>query len=403
MSVESLIPMVNRWLEGVHSAMAINSASQDESSEDEIEDEEDAELSSPTSDKTASTTPDPRSGHDCDKRKPFKSRFFKRTKEKCIDYNDNVADSTPDLLPNIASKRSLSTEDLPRNLERFSGHYDIEQNSQEPSYFCYSHSHTKRDSFDSTVAQRPFSPCSTLAASDQFSVCEEDIVLMSPRFRGISSQRRASDGMVQRIPVQWTMPESNHGFSSSSIDVNGTCSRSSSRPATPATPVSPFIKIKASGGFKLPPLNAPNPRRPKLQELPSITISENSGSSSQGSLESFIDEQPCAAPKNLEQTLINTAEGKSLSAVKNAKHLLQRRRGSLPTVMSAIRNSALPIVKEEHPHTEEENKKPARDKHVNLQIPRHRFRSKSLDGQLGTASEWEQYKARAMERRAQLP
>lgn len=277
-------------------------------SQDEIEGEEDGELSSPTSDNTASTTTVPRSSHDCDKRKPFRSRFFKSTKEKYIDYNDNVADTQPELLPHIASKRSLSTEDLPRNLERYSGHYDIESNSQEP-YFCYSHSNTKRESFDSTVAQRPFSPCSTLAASDQFSVCEDDIVLMSPRFRGISSQRRASDGMVQRIPVQWPMQESNQGLSSSFTDVNGTCSRASSRPATPATPtVSPLIKIKASGGFKLPPLNAPNPRRPKLQELPSITISDKSGSGSQGSLESFPDEQPCTAAKRHDQTYLNPTE-----------------------------------------------------------------------------------------------
>lgn len=275
-------------------------------SQDEIEDEEEEELSSPTSDKTPSPTAFPQASHDRDNRKSFKSRFFKRTKDKYIDYNDNVPDNPADLLPNITSKRSLSTEDLPRNLERYSGHYaDNDFSSHEP-YFRYGNS--KRESFDSTVAQRPFSPCSTLDVSDQFSVCEEDIVLMSPRFRGLTSQRRASDGMVRRIPVQWSMQDPTQGLSNSSTDVNGnSSSRASSRPATPVTPTpSPSIKIKASGGFKLPPLNAPA-RRPKLQELPSITVSDRSGSGSPPeSLESFPDDQPpCASSKLPDQTYLN--------------------------------------------------------------------------------------------------
>jgi hypothetical protein len=267
--------------------------------QDELEDEETAESSASTQEVSRAAGASA-SSNDCDRKKPFKSRLFK-TQEKYLDFNENVTDSQRDLLPRISSKRSLSSEDLPRNFERYPGQYINMQEQSSPDQSLSHYSRMKRESFDSTMAQRPFSPCSTLAASsDQFSLCEEEIVLLSPRFGGISSQRRASDGMVQRIPMQWNMQESNQGLSNSSTDINRTCSRASSRPATP---VSPLIKIKASGGFRLP--SVPKTRRPMLQELPSITISDNSESSSQSSLDSIQDEQSCPFPK---QSIPNASE-----------------------------------------------------------------------------------------------
>ncbi|XP_020900118.1 uncharacterized protein LOC110238774 [Exaiptasia diaphana] len=350
MSIESLVPMVNRWLEGVSTAM----------DPDILDDEGNEE--------------DPRE-KDTD-RGQNKALFMSQRrhllmKSKCskkyLDVNQNEDHSERDPSVSSSSKRCFSTDDIPRVIPP-----DPELLSSR-DFFPGNFSHLKRESIDSTYVQRPFSPSPSLPSSDQLSLCEEEIVLLSPQFGHVLTQRRASDGML--------LPRVNSSMNE--CDVRSRANRPSSRYSTrSSTPVSSF-RLKASG-LTLPPINGQN----EQVEIPSICLSEKSATSSFHSSMESIHEQPVFYP-----TPPSTPRGENSSA---KAPLLARRRASLPNVLATAQFSALPSVKEEHVSDDNARTLPPPDTTV---IQKRRMqRSKSLpNASLGSHSDWQKFKARQAE------
>lgn len=219
-----------------------------------------------------------------------KALFGAKYGRKYLDVNQNEEEDDDDLEKSGNSKRSYSSDDLSRAF------HNPELLSSQDFLACnFSH----RESIDSTYVQRPFSPSPSLLSSEQVSLCEEDIVLLTPQFGRVLSQRRASDGML--------LPHVNSLMS----DCDGRSSRSSRQSSRyyirPTTPASSLKNQKSNSSLRLPPISINGPGQVP-GELPPPVFSDNcttpsyhSGSSN----ESFNDEQnvfptPPQTPRSIE-------------------------------------------------------------------------------------------------------
>ncbi|XP_032221349.2 uncharacterized protein LOC116603767 [Nematostella vectensis] len=374
-ALESVVPMVNRWLEGVHSAMkhgTFYGANEYEEciQADDNEDESSANLppgSAIYNELIHEQSRIPKIHH-------------KLQRHKDINCNFEVPSEYPGLHGDPTASKSLSTDDIPLCFD----------SSERQNYLLARN--TVRESFDSTAVQRPFSPASTV---EQLSLGGDEVLDLHPQFRKLNLMRRASDGMinpqmVKRLNSQWETSRSISDVRCPSRD----SSAHSSRPSTPRVSGS-----SGGGRVKLPSLcQQVSPRSRDSSRygdhVPAIVRSDDEECSVSSSCSSNRSEPHGERIRSLHPAQPQDAP---VLAQRNVQHLRLQRRGSLPAVMSAMRHRGLPKVLEESPAQALKcQEEPALVVRPNLKIPRHRMRSRSLDGQLGTPAQFAQYKIRKL-------
>lgn len=128
--------------------------------------------------------------------------------------------------------------------------------------------------------------------------------------------------------------------------------------------------------FSLPSLITCNMRRHADHEVPSITVCQDGESRARK-----------VAHRDLDPRFLMPTE----SSVEEARYLLASRRGSLPCVGRNIRRRSLDMVAEEQPSDHRGGDRVTTSL-ASLRVPRHRNRSRSLDNSLETSNNFAAFK-----------
>lgn len=206
------------------------------------------------------------------------SLLASRTSKKYFDINQN--EDGNDFEQSDHARRAHSTDDL--------SHAEQDPDPElltSQDFLSCNFSHLKRESIDSTYVQRPFSPSPSLPSSE---VCEEDIILLTPQFGRVLSQRRASDGMILPRMSSESDPRSRSGRPSSRYGLR------------PTTPTSVSLRTqKSNSALRLPPISINSPGEGPGEFLQSIDLSDNGGTTPShysGSDETFDEDQAVFSP-----------------------------------------------------------------------------------------------------------